>query len=300
MDPIISVEEIVYWAKTSGLKILVVIAFTLVVIKGVRILSSRLAVIFSKQFEDEEAQKRAWTLSLVIRHSLTVLILVVAVITVLGQLGVQIGPVLAAAGIAGLAVGFGAQSLVKDVINGFFILLQDQIRVGDVVEIAGKSGLVEKVNLKMTVLRDFSGNVHFVPNGNIDVVTNMTKDYSCYLFEIGVAYRENVDEVMEVIREVDEELRSDPNFKELILKPIEIFGLDKFGDSALIIRARTTTLPIKQWTVAREFNRRLKQAFDARGIEIPFPHITLYMGEDKKGEAPPLRVAVKSQQDAGS
>jgi small conductance mechanosensitive channel len=209
---------------------------------------------------------------------------------IISEFGIQIGPIIAAAGIVGLAVGFGAQSLVKDVITGFFILLEDQIRVGDVVQIAGKVGLVEKIHLKTTILRDLAGNVHYVPNGTIDSVTNMTKEYSCYVFEVGVAYRENIDEVIKVMKEVDEDLRKDPNFKDDILGPLEVFGLDKFADSAIIIKARTTTKPIKQWYVGREFNRRLKMKFNERDIEIPFPHVTLYMGQNKDGTAPPLPV----------
>jgi moderate conductance mechanosensitive channel len=239
---------------------------------------------------DEEYRKRADTLASVIRHLLTVVVLIVSVMTILAQLGVEIGPILAAAGIVGLAVGFGAQSLVKDVINGFFILLEDQIRVGDVVQINGRGGLVERVNLKMTTLRDLSGNVHFIPNGTIDVVTNMTKGYSRYVFDIGVAYREDVDEVIEAIKEVDEDMRKDPDYAGDILEPIEILGLDRFADSAIIVRARTTTKPVKQWRVGREFNRRLKKLFDQRDIEIPFPHLTVYMGQDKTGESPPLRI----------
>jgi small conductance mechanosensitive channel len=148
----------------------------------------------------------------------------------------------------------------------------------------------------MTILRDFSGNVHYIRNGMIDIVTNMTKDYSRYVFEIGVAYREDVDEVFSVIKKVDEDLRADPEFKDLILEPIEIMGLDQFADSALVIKARTKTIPIKQWKVAREFNRRLKKAFDAADIEIPFPHVTLYMGQDKKGQAAPLRVSTQDNE----
>jgi len=171
--------------------------------------------------------------------------------------------------------------------------MEDQIRVGDVVQIAGEGGLVEKINLKTTTLRDLSVNVHFVPNGKIDVITNMTKDYSRYVFEIGVAYREDVDEVIQVIKKVDVELRNDPAFKNDILEPIEVLGLDQFGNSSLIIKARTTTMPIKQWGVAREFNRRLKKKFDERNIEIPFPHITSYLGQDKKGQSPPLHVSIE-------
>jgi small conductance mechanosensitive channel len=225
-----------------------------------------------------------------VRYAVTFVIIAVTVMMILKEFGIEIGPILAAAGIAGLAVGFGAQSLVKDVISGFFILLEDQIRVGDVVNIAGKGGLVEKVNLRTTVLRDVAGNVHYVPNGHIDVVTNMTKEYSRYVFDIGIAYRENVDEVIGVIKNIDEELRNDPEFKGDILEPIEIMGLDQFASSSVIIKARTTTLPIKQWRVGREFNRRLKMKFDELGIEIPFPHVTLYMGEGKDGMSPPLRI----------
>jgi small conductance mechanosensitive channel len=149
---------------------------------------------------------------------------------------------------------------------------------------------VEKISLKTTVLRDVSGNAHYIPNGQISVVTNMTKEYSRYVFDIGVAYREDVDEVMRIIEEIDEEMRRDPGFKDDIIEPIEVFGLDKFADSAVIIKARTTTIPSKQWRVAREFNRRIKKRFDERNIEIPFPHVTLYMGEGKDGKAPPLRI----------
>jgi small-conductance mechanosensitive channel len=293
MDFAAILKAIGSWFVSTGLRIVLIAIITLIVIKGVKVLANRLQVAFSKQKVDEESKKRASTLSSVIRHLLTVVILVVALMTILGQLGVEIGPILAAAGIVGLAVGFGAQNLVKDVINGFFILLEDQIRVGDVVQIAGKGGLVEKVNLKMTILRDFSANVHYIPNGNIDVVTNMTKDYSRYVFDIGVAYREDVDEVMKIIREVDEELREDSSCSEDILDPLEIFGLDQFADSAIIIKARYKTKAIKQWGVAREFNLRLKRKFDEKDIEIPFPHLTLYMGQGKQGEAAPMQVLMK-------
>jgi small-conductance mechanosensitive channel len=293
MDLAAILKAIGGWFLSTGLRIVLIAIITLIVIKGVKVLANRLQVAFSRQKVDEESKKRASTLSSVIRHLLTVVILVVATMTILGQLGVEIGPILAAAGIVGLAVGFGAQSLVKDIINGFFILLEDQIRVGDVVQIAGKGGLVEKVNLKMTILRDFSANVHYIPNGNIDVVTNMTKDYSRYVFDIGVAYREDVDEVMKIIREVDEELRKDPSCSDDILEPLEIFGLDQFADSAIIIKARYKTKAIKQWGVAREFNRRLKRKFDEKDIEIPFPHLTLYMGQGKQGEAAPMQVLMK-------
>jgi len=278
------------WLLTSGLHIVIVTVLALILIRGARILSCRLMAVVIKQKEDPEFQKRTQTLGSIVRTISIITILAVASIMVLKEFGIEIGPILAAAGIVGLAVGFGAQSLVKDVISGFFILLEDQIRVGDVVQIAGKGGLVEKINLKTTILRDLAGNVHYVPNGHIDVVTNMTKDFSRYVFDIGVAYREDVDEVVEIVKEVDEELRNDPDYQDDILEPIEVLGLDQFGSSSVIIRARTTTKPIKQWRVGREFNRRLKKKFHERNIEIPFPHVTLYMGQDKEGQSPPLRI----------
>jgi small conductance mechanosensitive channel len=283
-------QKLINWCLSSGLHIALVLILTLIALKAAKVLSKRLVDFIVRQKEDPEFQKRTQTLASIIRYVSVIAILLVGTMMVLKEFGIEIGPLLAAAGIVGLAVGFGAQSLVKDVISGFFILLEDQIRVGDVVQIAGKGGLVEKINLKTTILRDLAGNVHYVPNGHIEVVTNMTKDYSRYVFDIGVAFRENVDEVIGVIKEVDEELRSDPDYKDDILEPIDILGLDQFAGSAVIIKARTTTVPVKQWRVGREFNRRLKMKFDERNIEIPFPHITLYMGQDKQGQSPPLRI----------
>jgi small conductance mechanosensitive channel len=251
--------------------------------------------VFSKRKEgkDEEFGKRMDTLSSVATAALTVCIIIVAALMVMSQLGIPIGPVLAGAGVLGVAVGFGAQHLVRDVISGFFILMDDQIRIGDVVEIAGKGGLVERVTPRLTVLRDLAGNVHYVRNGEIGVVTNMTKEYSRYVFDIGVAYREDVDEVIDIVKQVDDEMRKDAAFAENILEPIEILGLDQFGDSAVIVKARTKTKPVKQWAVGREFNRRLKKKFDEKDIEIPFPHMTLYMGQNKQGRSPALNVAVE-------
>jgi small conductance mechanosensitive channel len=250
--------------------------------------------------KDEEQKKRLDTLSSVSTVTVSVVLLSVTLVVILGDFGISLGPILTAAGVVGVAVGFGAQHLVQDVINGFFLLYDDQIRVGDVVDVGGKAGLVERVGLRLTILRDLSGNVHFIRNGQIATVTNMTKEYSRYVFDIGVAYRENVDQVIEVIKEVDEALRADEYFGQSILEPIEILGLDRFADSAVIVRARTKTKPIKQWEVGREFNRRLKMRFDELGIEIPFPHQTIYFGEDKSGQAPPLRIAREEQADSGT
>jgi len=289
-------DQTVDWIISSGPKIVVILVLMFIGVKLSGVVAGRIfAFIGRRRKMDEEYKKRADTLSAVIAYLISATVIVVAALMVLAELDIQIGPVLAAAGVVGLAVGFGAQHLVQDVISGFFILVDDEIRVGDVVQIAEKSGLVERLNLRMVVLRDLSGNVHYVRNGKIDIVTNMTKDYSRYVFDIGVAYREEVDEVIEVIKQVDEELRSDPAFGPDILEPIEILGLDQFAESAVIIKARTKTKPIKQWRVAREFNRRLKKRFDEKNIEIPFPHVTLYIGQDKTGHAAPLSVAMEHE-----
>ncbi len=287
-------EQLLNWFLTSGLRIGIIAILTFIAIKVAKFLANRFITSFSRQKDDPEFQKRTQTLGSIVGYVLNIGILIATAMMVLGELGIKIGPVLAGAGIAGLAVGFGAQSLVKDIISGFFILLEDQIREGDVVQVGGQGGLVEKVSLRTTRLRDLAGNVHFVPNGKIEVVTNKTKDFSRYVFDIGVAYREDVDEVIDLIREVDASLRSEPIFKDDVLEPIEILGLDEFGDSALIVKARTKTLPNKQWSIAREFNRRLKKKFDEHDIEIPFPHLTLYIGQDKKGQSPPLHLAIEN------
>ncbi len=286
-------DPIVDWLLASGLRIALIIVLTLIALKIAKIVSNRIFSVFLKRDTEGEFKKRADTLSSLLRYVFGISIFITAAIMVLGEFGIEVGPILAAAGVVGVALGFGSQHLVQDIISGFFILLEDEIRVGDVVQIGGKGGIVESVDLRMTVLRDLSGNVHYVRNGLIDVVTNMTKDYSRFVFDIGVAYREDVDEVIKVIKAVDEDLRSDPDYKSDILEPIEILGLDKFADSAVIIKARTKTKPIKQWGIGREFNRRLKRAFDENNIEIPFPHVTLYPGQDKDGQAPPLYVNMK-------
>lgn len=279
------------WLITHGLRIFVILILTLVAVKAIQIIADKVfGRLFKNHKDDVEIQKRADTLKSVTRNIAIISLVAIALMMILGELGVKIGPILTAAGVVGIAVGFGAQTLVKDVINGFFILLDDQIRVGDVVDIAGKGGFVECVTLRMTTLRDASGNVHFVRNGEITVVTNMTKEFSRYVFDVGVSYRENVDEVIRVLKLIDEGMRQDPVYKNDILEPIEILGLDKFADSAVIIKARTKTRPIRQWAVGREFNRRMKMKFDELGIQIPFPHMTLYAGCDKNGQAAPINL----------
>jgi small conductance mechanosensitive channel len=212
-----------------------------------------------------------------------------AAVMVLREAGFDIGPLLAGAGIVGLAVGFGAQNLVRDVISGMFLLIENQVRVNDVAVINGTGGLVEELNLRTTVLRGLDGTLHIFPNGAINTLSNMTHGYSFYVFNVGVAYKEDTDRVVSVLQEIAAEMMQEEPYRPMILEPLEVLGVDKFADSAVIIKARIKTMPIQQWTVGREMNRRIKKRFDELGIEIPFPHISLYFGEASK----PLKVGVQ-------
>lgn len=237
-----------------------------------------------------EEIKRVETLSRVFRYAASVLVWVVAAMLILSELGISIAPILATAGVAGIAVGFGAQTLVKDYFSGLFLLLENQIRQGDMVAIADKAGIVEEVTLRYVRLRDYEGAVHFVPNSSITAVTNRSREYSYAVIEFGVAYKEDTDRVFEVMREVGADLRRDPAFGPRIVDELEIAGVNDWADSSVVIRCRFKSLPLEQWSVRREFLRRLKKAFDARGIEIPFPHLTLYAGTDKNSVPLPLRL----------
>jgi small conductance mechanosensitive channel len=252
----------------------------------IRMFRERLA----SRMADPESVKRAATLGRVFRYLVAVVVSLIAGMLVLGEIGISIAPILGAAGVVGLAVGFGAQSLVKDFFAGFFILLEDQIRHGDVVEIAGKSGFVEEITLRYVRLRDYDGNVHYIANGLISTVTNMSRGFAQSVIDVGIAYRENVDEAFDVMREVATTMRADPAFGPRILDDLEIAGVERWADSAVVLRCRFKVVPLEQWGVRREFLRRLKRAFDERGIEIPFPHLTIYPGALKDGTAPELRI----------
>nr|MBF0220635.1 mechanosensitive ion channel family protein [Desulfobulbaceae bacterium] len=229
-----------------------------------------------------ESAKRIETVIRLVRQASLLALWTTVVLIVLKEVGVEIGPILASAGVLGLAIGFGAQNLVKDVISGFFFILENQVRVGDVAIINGTGGLVEKINFRTIILRDLSGIVHIFPNGSIQTLSNLTNEWSAYVFDIGVAYKENTDQVIEVMNKVGTEMLADENFGIYMLEPPEIFGVDKFDNSAVIIKGRIKTKPIRQWLVGREYLRRIKLAFDANGIEIPFPHQTIYFGEASK------------------
>ena len=244
---------------------------------------------------DPEELKRIETLGQVALYLASVILFVVAGLVLLGELGISIGPILATAGVAGVAIGFGAQHVIKDYLSGFFILLENQVRQGDVVVVAEKGGLVEEVTLRYIKLRDYDGNVHFIPNGTISTVTNMSREYAYSVIDVGVAYRENLDEVMDLMKKIGAALREDAEFGQKILEDMEMAGVDKWDESAIVIRCRFKVLPLEQWGVRREFLKRLKAAFDSHGIEIPFPHLTVYPGQAKDGSAPPLNVVARPE-----
>lgn len=241
--------------------------------RSIRVLRIRIA----SRFDDREAVKRAETLGRVFRYLVAVIVSLVAGMLVLAELGVSVAPILGAAGVAGLAVGFGAQSLVKDYFTGFFLLLENQIRQGDVVKLGDHAGLVEDVTLRFVQLRDYDGNVHFVPNGSISTVVNMSRGFAQAVVDISVGYGEDLERAMEVMKQVGAQMRADPMHAGRILDDLELAGVDQWADSAVIIRARFRVAPLEQWTVKRDYLRRLKRAFDEQGIEIPFPQMKIHL-----------------------
>jgi moderate conductance mechanosensitive channel len=237
-----------------------------------------------------EEIRRAETLGRAFRYVASVVIGMLGGVLVLSELGVSVAPILGAAGVVGLAIGFGAQSLVKDYFTGIFLLVENQITRGDVVQVADKSGLVEDLTLRYVQLRDYDGNVHFVPNGLISTVTNMSREYAYAVVDVGIAYREDIDDALDVMRKVAEDLATDASFADRLLAPFEVAGVERWDDSALVLRGRFKVRPLEQWNVRREYLRRLKYLFDAAGIEIPYPHVTLYAGVDKEGRSPSFNV----------
>ena len=283
----LSVEHVTPWLLDTSMSVAKVgLRMALILVGGylgMRFMAlglRQLEIILTKAGESADllpgvAQKRVTTLTGVVRRMALSLIWAIVVVEMLDQVGLDIRPILAGAGILGLAVGFGAQSLIKDLVSGFFLILENRIRVGDAVAINGTSGEVEAITLRMVVLRDFAGVVHVFPNGMVTTLSNMTMGWSAFVLDMGVAYKEDTDRAVDVMRQVAEDLRLDPTFGPNIIEPIEILGVDNFADSAVIIKARIKTQPGEQGNVGREYRRRLKKAFDAQKIEIPFPQRSL-------------------------
>ncbi len=268
------------WLFESGLRIVVigVLAYLLMRLVGVVVTRFELAVSEGVGLDVLERGKRARTLGGLIQNVLGAAVVSVAGLMVLRELRIDILPVLTGAGILGLAVGFGAQTLVRDIISGFFLILENQIRVGDVAVINGTGGLVEAINLRTVVLRDDHGTVHVFAAGAINSLANRTKDFSFYVIELPVAHKYDTDEVVRILRAVGDELAGDPAFKPHMLGPLEIFGVEAITDAQIVIKLRVKTVPLRQWEVGRELRRRIKKALDAHQIEMPAPQITVLQG----------------------
>lgn len=268
-------EDVTRWLTHSGARLLLLMLLAFA--------ANRFAASVIRRAEHEiaeggdlrggERRKRAQTLGATARRFFSIVIWTAAALMALRELDVDITPVLTGAGIIGLAVGFGAQTLVKDIISGMFLIAEDQVRIGDVAEINGVGGAVEEINLRTIVLRDLEGVVHTIANGDIRTLANKTKDFSYYVIDIGVGYDDDTDQIVEVVRETARDLIADPVFASSILEPIEVLGVDAFKASEVTLRFRIKTVPLKQWEVGRELRRRIKKAFDARGIRIPFPQM---------------------------
>jgi len=274
------------WLMAHGIRVILLLAGAYLILKVIHVFVSKIGVLIRPSDDspaaETERQKRAQTISAIIKNFATAVVCVVTGLMLLAELSINTTPILTSLGVVGVALGFGAQQLVGDLIAGFFHIFENQIRVGDVAVINGTGGLVEEIRLRTTVLRGLDGTVHTFRNGSINTLSNMTKDFSFFVLDLGVAYKEDTDKVCEVVREVAAGMQADEAYAKSILEPVEILGVDNFGDSAVVIKLRMKTIPIKQWEVGREFRRRLKYQLDNKGIEIPFPHQTIYFGEASK------------------
>ncbi len=261
------------WALEHGVKISLIVLFAYGLIRTTTLLVRRFEHEVSKgtSLDALERAKRARTLGSLVSNVSRISISGVAILMVLNEFGINIAPVLTGAGIAGLAVGFGAQTLVRDIISGFFMILEDQVRVGDSAAINGIGGLVEQINLRTIVLRDEEGTLHVFPNGSINTLANKSKDFSFYVITLAIPYHENVDRVTKLLREVGAGLQREPHFGAFILEPLEIMGVDAFTDWAMQLKLRIKTVPQKQYEVGRELRKRIRQTFDANNVAVPFP-----------------------------
>lgn len=275
-------DKLYAWALahvTNGIRIVFILILCWLVVRLARGIIRRVERIADDNDPTtvSEQEKRARTLGKILRQTVTVGLWALALVLVLAELGLDIKPLLAGAGIVGLAIGFGAQTLVKDLISGFFLLLENQVRVGDVVTIGELTGLVEAITLRTSVLRDVNGIVHTIPNGSVAVVSNHTREWSRALLDIGVSYQADLEAVLQVMKEVGQGLEQDPVFGPKLLEPFEYPGVERFGESEVVLRMMVKTRPLEQWAIQRELRLRIKTTFDRRGIQIPFPQRTLHV-----------------------
>ena len=268
------------WIGDHGLRILLITAGSFLFYQGVKTFATRIVQRFidfrkHQHSDSDEAARRAKTITNMVVGAIGASVATVAVFMVLAEFNVNIGPLIASAGVVGVAIGFGAQSLIKDTLNGLFIVLEDQFKNGDVIKVAGFSGVVEDLNMRRTVLRDLDGIVHIIPNGQILTVSNYTREWARVNLNVPVAYSTDLAKATEVINRVGREIAADPEFSSMIISSPQVLRVDKFGDSGIELKILGDTKPNRQWAVTGELRRRLKNAFDEAGIEIPFPHTKL-------------------------
>ncbi|MFN2119712.1 MAG: mechanosensitive ion channel family protein [Anaerolineales bacterium] len=276
-----TLETISPWLLDHGLKILAILVIALLIRRfgGVFIEKTVRRLVTPNRFLSKEAErKREDTLIRIFDTSLVVLVWILAGLMMLEEAGTNIAPLLATAGVAGLALGFGGQYLIRDLISGLFIILENQYRIGDVVCIDDTCGLVEDISMRMTTLRDLDGTVHHIPHGSITKVSNLSKDFARVNLDMGISYGASLEHVIEVVNRVGNELAEDPTWKDSIRKPPQFLRVTDFGDSSVGIKILGETEPLKQWDVAGELRKRIKIAFDAEGIEIPFPQRVIHQG----------------------
>ncbi|MGE5348122.1 MAG: mechanosensitive ion channel family protein, partial [Actinomycetota bacterium] len=271
--------QVVPWLVDHGIKIAVIIVLAFIlnrVLQKIVVKAVRASVKSDENTSPDAEKKREDTLISIFSRALNILILVIAIMMVLGEAGVEVGPLIAGAGIVGLAVGFGGQYLIRDIITGLFLMLENQYRIGDVVTIEGFSGAVQDISLRKTTLRDLNGTVHHIPHGSITKVSNQSKDFARVNLDMGVGYKTDIRLLETVINKTGIELAADPAFSEAIISPPKFIRINEFADSAIIVKILGDTRPLMQWEVAGELRRRLKEAFDREGIEIPFPQRVIH------------------------
>lgn len=286
LDITTALEAVGGWLLEHGILIIIIIALSFLAYKIVKavmpqFVEKTIHITGKGRRAREERAKRTHTLSGFLTAAIGVFIIIAAIFMILSEVGIDITPLLAGAGVAGIAIGFGAQSLIRDLLSGLFIILEDHYGKGDWVQIAGVNGLVENVNLRRTVLRDLDGNVHSIPNGEVRLATNFTKEWARVNLIVPVAYSEDLDHVTEVINRVGEELAQDKIFGPIIIKAPRVLRVDNFGDSGIDMKILGETKPMRQWEVTGELRKRIKKAFDEEGIEIPWPHVKVYFGQDQ-------------------
>lgn len=278
------IQNIIPWVFSHGIKIIIILIAALIVVRFGRIFlekAIRKLIKPDQVVKDPGAEKkREDTLIKIFSSTFKAIIWAIAILMILPEFGIDISGIFLGAGIIGVAVGFGAQYVIRDFLAGLFIMLENQYRVGDVVQLAGVGGKVEDITLRRTMVRDLEGVVHYIPNGEIKVASNQSQEYSRVYLKIGVAYKESIDKVFEIINQTAQKMAQDEQWKRAIIETPKVLGVDEFSDSAVIVGVLGETIPLKQWEVSRELRKRIKEAFDRENIEIPFPQVSVWQRKE--------------------